>query len=143
MLSRTVEYAVRAVVVLAREYGHRPISAEELAGTLGAPRNYLSKTLLVLVRRGIVTSTRGPGGGYALAVSPDTLTVADVADVFRDARPTGARCLLSEHPCDPADPCAAHRRWNEITLGMSGPLLYTAIGELCGESRTRMDSNHP
>ncbi len=143
MLSRTVEYAVRAVVVLAREHGHRPIRAEELAETLGAPRNYLSKTLLVLVRHGFVTSTRGPGGGYVLAVSPDTLTVADVADVFREARPAGARCVLGRHPCDPARPCAAHQRWSEITLGMSGLLLYTAIGELSGAKRTSVDSIHP
>lgn len=143
MLSRTVEYAVRAVVLLAREYGQRAISAEELAATLGAPRNYLSKTLLVLVRHGFVRSTRGPGGGYTLAVSPDALTVADIADVFREARPMGTRCLLNERPCDPAHPCAAHRRWNEITVGMSGPLLDTAIGELCGRSGTTVASNHP
>lgn len=136
MLSRTVEYAVRAVVVLARDSGRRSVSAEELASTLGAPRSYLSKTLLELVRHGIAESTRGPGGGYALAVSPDVLTVAKVADVSREVRPSGTRCLLAERPCDPARPCAANQRWSEITLGMSGPLLHTAIGELCGDRRT-------
>ena len=54
MLSRTAGYAVRAVIVLARAYGKRAISADEIASTLGAPRNYLSKTLNALVRRGIL-----------------------------------------------------------------------------------------
>ena len=133
MLSRTVEYAVRAVVLLARYYGERSVSADEIASTLGVPRNYLSKTLLELVRHGIIASTRGPGGGYALAIAPDVITVVDVADVFRDARPAGVRCLLDDALCDPARPCTAHRRWSEITLGMNGPLLRTTIGELCGE----------
>ena len=105
MLSRTVEYAVRAVIVLARHYGERLVSADEIASILGAPRNYLSKTLNTLTRRGILTSARGPGGGYALAVAPSELSVADITDVFADARPEVARCLLADTPCDPTHPC--------------------------------------
>ena len=131
MLSRTVEYAVRAVIVLARHYGERLVSADEIASILGAPRNYLSKTLNTLTRRGILTSARGPGGGYALAVAPSELSVADVADVFADARPEVARCLLADTPCDPTHPCSAHRRWTRITLSAREPLLRTAIAELC------------
>lgn len=144
MLSRTAGYAVRAVVLLARHYGERPLSADEIASTLGAPRNYLSKTLNALTHRGILTSARGPGGGYALAVSPDALSVADIADVFADARPDGARCLLDDSLCDPRDPCSAHRRWTEITLSAREPLLRTAIGELCvGEHRPKGVAGRP
>lgn len=138
MLSRTAEYAVRAVVLLARHYGERPVSADEIASILGAPRNYLSKTLNALTHRGILTSARGPGGGYALAIAPNALSVADIADIFADARPGGARCLLDDSLCDPTHPCSAHRRWTEITLSAREPLLRTAIGELCvGEQQTK------
>ena len=131
MLSRTVEYAVRAVIVLARHYGERLVSADEIASILGAPRNYLSKTLNTLTRRGILTSARGPGGGYALAVAPSELSVADIADVFADARPV-AQCLLADTPCDSAHPCSAHRRWIDITISAHEPLLRTAIAALSG-----------
>lgn len=132
MLSRTSEYAVRAVIVLAREYGHRAVSATEIASIIGAPHNYLSKTLNALARRGILTSARGPGGGFSLAVAPDVLTVADIVDVFADANVSGARCLLRDAECDPAHPCTAHRRWTDITQRAREPLLRTAISELCG-----------
>jgi Rrf2 family protein len=135
MLSRTVEHAVRAVIVLARHYGERPVSADEIASILGAPRNYLSKTLNMLTRRGILTSARGPGGGYALAVAPSELSVADIADVFADTRPEAARCLLADKPCDPTHPCTAHKRWIDITVSAREPLLRTAIAELCGPRR--------
>ena len=133
MLTRTAEYAVRAVVLLARHYGERLVSADEIASRLGAPRNYLSKTLNALTHRGILTSARGPGGGYALAIAPNALSVAAIADVFADAKPGGARCLLDDSLCDPTHPCSAHRRWTEIALNAREPLLRTAIGELCAD----------
>ncbi len=137
MLSRTAEYAVRATIVLASHFGERSVNVDEIASILGAPRNYLSKTLHALARRGILTSTRGPGGGFSLAVAPSVLTIADVVDVFAEAKPTLARCLQREAPCDPAHPCSAHQRWTQITLGAREALLRTVISELCGESRTQ------
>ena len=137
MLSRTAEYAVRAVIVLAAHYGKRAVSADDIASLLGAPRNYLSKTLNTLVRRGVLTSARGPGGGFSLAVAPQVLTVGDVVEVFADARPDGARCLLRDAACDQTRPCSAHLRWTEVTTGAREPLLRTTIGELCAEQRLR------
>ena len=135
MLARTAEYAVRAAVLLARHYGERLVSADEIATVVGAPRNYLSKTLNALVRGGVLTSMRGPGGGFALAKTPDLLSVAEVIDVFADAEPTAARCVLMDKPCDADFPCAAHRRWVTITRIAREPLLATTIGELCGNHR--------
>ena len=132
MLSRTAEYAVRAVIVLAREYGERAVSADEIASILGAPHNYLSKTLTALARRGILTSTRGPGGGFSLAVAPDVLTVADIVEVFAEHSTGTARCVIRDSACDPGNPCSAHRRWTELTLSAREPLLRTALSELCG-----------
>ena len=132
MLSRTTEYAVRALIVLARHHNERAVSAGELARRAGAPRNYLSKTLQVLAKHGVLASTPGPGGGFTLAVPPESLTIAAVADLFPDARPRAGQCLLSDQPCDPAHPCVAHWRWTSITSDARKPLLRTTIGELCG-----------
>ena len=133
MLARTVEYAVRATIVLARNYGRRSVSADEIASMVGAPRNYLSKTLNALARQGILTSARGPGGGFALAVSPDLLTVSDIAAVFADARTRIERCVLRDATCDPQHPCSAHPLWAKITR-RAGNSLRTTIAQLSGES---------
>jgi Rrf2 family protein len=137
MLSRTEEHAVRAIVVLATQYGKRAVSADEIASIIGAPRNYLSKTLNALARHGILTGVRGPGGGFSLAVAPDVLTVADVVKVFADSNPAGARCLLRDAACDPTHPCSAHPRWAAITIVAREPMLRTTISELCVERRNR------
>ena len=140
MLSRTADYAVRAAVLLARHHGERLVSADEIASVVGAPRNYMAKTLNALVRRGVLASTRGPGGGFTLAMSPDVLSVATVIDVFADTRPVVSRCLLENRPCDTEAPCAAHRRWMTITRIAREPLVATTIGDLSG---SRHDSSAP
>ncbi len=135
MLPRTAEYAVRAAVLLARHYGERLVSADEIAIGLGAPRNYLSKTLNALVHSGVLTSMRGPGGGFALAKAPERLSVAEVIDVFGDAKHAAARCIREDRACDAMNPCAAHRRWTAITRIAREPLVATTIAELCGNHR--------
>ena len=74
MISQTSDYALRAVLVLASKQGH--LRADEIADSTGAPRNYLAKTLNALAKAGILRSARGPKGGFYLAVSPASLTIA-------------------------------------------------------------------
>ncbi len=77
MLPRTSEYALRAVVWLAREPG-RLASADHLADHTKIPRRYLYKVLQELVAGGLVRSQPGPGGGYTLVRRPEEVTILDV-----------------------------------------------------------------
>jgi len=79
MLSKTAEYALRAVVWLAREPG-RAESADHLAEVTKVPRRYLHKVLQDLVHAGIVRSQSGPGGGYALDRPPEEVSILDVVN---------------------------------------------------------------
>jgi len=79
MLSKTAEYALRAVVWLAREPG-RPESAEQLAEVTRVPRRYLHKVLQDLVHAELVCSQPGPGGGYSLAAAPARVSILDVVN---------------------------------------------------------------
>jgi len=79
MLSKTAEYALRAVVWLAREPG-RAESADHLAEVTKVPRRYLHKVLQDLVHAGIVRSQSGPGGGYALDRRPEEVSILDVVN---------------------------------------------------------------
>lgn len=79
MLSKTAEYALRTIVWLAR-YPADTEPAERLAQGTRVPRRYLHKVLQDLVRAKLVRSQSGPGGGYALARSPETITILDVVN---------------------------------------------------------------
>jgi Rrf2 family transcriptional regulator, iron-sulfur cluster assembly transcription factor len=129
LLSVTAEYALRAVLVLARNAG-RALRADEVAVAIGAPRNYLAKTLNSLAKAGIVTSARGPLGGFTLAAAADTLTVADIAAVFNPSPPPGM-CLLRDRLCDPSNPCSAHARWSGVSQS-ARDAMTTTIAALLG-----------
>ena len=79
MLSKTAEYALRAVVWLARE-ADQTESADLLAEKTKVPRRYLHKVLQDLVRAKLVRSQSGPGGGYAFACAPEKVTILDVVN---------------------------------------------------------------
>lgn len=79
MLSKTAEYALRAVACLA---GHPDIalSADFLSERTKVPRRYLHKVLQDLVAAEILTSRPGPRGGYELVSELSTLTILDVVN---------------------------------------------------------------
>ena len=56
----------------------RPTRIDEIASEQGIPKQFLVHILLQLKREGILASTRGVGGGYALAKSPSEVSVGDV-----------------------------------------------------------------
>jgi Rrf2 family protein len=135
VLSNTSDYALRAVLVIAREYQQRTLRADEIAASTGAPRNYLAKTLNALAKAGVLTSARGPQGGFTLAVAPEQLTLARVIDCFETRKPH-TRCMLGGGPCDPERPCAAHGKWSMITKSRREPLATTTVADLLGAAPT-------
>jgi len=79
MISQTVEYALRAVVTIAKHEGV-PCTAQQISQITQVPGPYLSKLMQGLVREGIVSSQRGLHGGFVLAKEPSKLTIWEVAD---------------------------------------------------------------
>ena len=138
MLSATSDYALRAVLLLARSRDDRPMRADEIADATGAPRNYLAKTLNAMAKAGIVTSARGPQGGFMLAVAPAALPIARIVDLFEEPRPRGT-CLLGARPCNPLRPCAAHCRWTAVTDARREPLMTTTVADLLADDIPRDD----
>ncbi|MBL0173064.1 MAG: Rrf2 family transcriptional regulator [Gemmatimonadaceae bacterium] len=139
MLSITADHALRAVLMLARIPADHSMRADAVAEAIGAPRNYLAKTLNALAKAGIVHSARGPSGGFALAVAPRDLTVARVTQLF-DERPRTGVCLLSKKACDANNPCAAHNTWTAITASALQAIETTTVADLLGE-KTSVDGD--
>ncbi len=77
MISKTAEYALRAVTILAGQ-PETPSSADALAEKTKVPRRYLTRVLQDLAAAGLVNSRSGPGGGYGLVKATDELTILDV-----------------------------------------------------------------
>ena len=77
-LSRRSEYALRALVDLARHGATGPVPLGILAGRNDLPPKFLEQILARLKRAGLVRTTLGARGGYALAVDPAQVTVGGI-----------------------------------------------------------------
>ena len=132
MPSATADHAIRALLVLARSRGRHFVRADEIATATGAPKNYMAKTLNALAKARIVSSARGPAGGFALAVEPESLTLARVVDLF-DAPRERSRCLLGSVPCNPLRPCTAHDLWTSVMRARRLALTTTTVADLLAD----------
>jgi Rrf2 family protein len=128
MLPKTAEYALRAAVWLGREMG-RTASADELAKATKVPRRYLHKVLQDLVRAGLVRSQPGPGGGYALARSPEKVSILLVVDAVAPLERI-ERCPLglASHK----SLCPLHRELDRVYAGTQKALARVTIAQLLG-----------
>jgi Rrf2 family protein len=129
LLSQTAEYALRAVLHLAGQPAGSSVRVPALAAATGVPRNYLSKTLHLLVRAGVLHSTRGPAGGFRLAGDPRRLTLRQVVAPF--AGPDTRRCLMNDTPCGD-QPCAVHARWVPVRRQLDAFFGATNVADLAG-----------
>jgi Rrf2 family protein len=135
VLSQTAEYALRTVVFLAQRSGESATRVDEIAAALAVPRNYLSKTLHRLAQEGILSSTRGKGGGFRLAVPPEDLSLLTVIQLF-DRIGDGRQCLLGRPVCSDAQACEAHASWKAVAAQVAGFFADTSVADLLAGRRT-------
>ncbi len=79
MLSKTAEYALRAVACMGVR-GQQASSADYLAEKTKVPRRYLHRVLQDLIAADLVQSRPGPGGGYELSRSTAELSILDIVN---------------------------------------------------------------
>ncbi|MFH1542640.1 MAG: Rrf2 family transcriptional regulator [bacterium] len=77
-----LKYGLQAVLELAQRYTSSAVQIKDIAKSQKIPIRYLEQLLLILKRRGVVKSTRGKQGGYALARHPSDITVLDVFEAY-------------------------------------------------------------
>jgi Rrf2 family protein len=119
MVTRKTVYALRALFQLARSAQGKPVLAAEIAASEGIPRRFLDTILRQLTRSGLLTSSRGPHGGYSLRSPASEINVASVVRVL-DGAAFPFPCLNWDHPvrcaeCPGPGECAAH-----AALGVMG-----------------------
>src|SRR5260221_12210962 len=78
MLTHKSKFALKALIVLAEEFGQGPVLISQISQREQIPRKFLELILLELKNQGLLGSKKGRGGGYFLARSPDSIKVGDV-----------------------------------------------------------------
>ena len=146
MVTRKTVYALRALFNLANAVQGQPQLAAEIAASEGIPRRFLDSILRQLTRSGVLTSSRGPRGGYSLRSPPSEISVASVIRIL-DGAAFPFPCLNWDHPvrcaeCPGPEQCPAH-----VALGAMGGAALRVLEEMSladlVKDIAQNDSDHP
>jgi Rrf2 family nitric oxide-sensitive transcriptional repressor len=130
-MSEATALGLHTMAVIAR-YG-KPMSTTQIATELRASEAHLSKVLRQLVRVGLLSSKRGPGGGYALAKPSDETSLLDVYEVLEGPlRRDG--CLFSEPVCGEVN-CILGDLVERLRRKAHDHLESTSLSDIANERR--------
>lgn len=121
-------YAVTAMLDLAIHYNDGPITLADISQRQGISLSYLEQLFAKLRRKGLVDSTRGPGGGYRLSREPNEIPVADVI-IAVDEKLETTRCGGLGN-CQDDERCLTHELWTELSDQIYQFLTGISLGNL-------------
>lgn len=127
MLSQTIEYALRAMIHLAALEPDKAVNSETIAAKTKVPQGYLSKILRDLVVADLITSQRGPNGGFSLSRPASAITMLDVVNAV-DRIQRIEKCPLG----NPAhvELCPLHRRMDDAVALIEREFARTTLNEV-------------
>lgn len=132
MLSTGAQYAVSALIALAKEEEGHMISAADLAQPLNCPAAYLSQILSKLKPYGIVGSKRGMNGGVYLDRAPSDITILEVVTAI-DGTGFFDNCFLGIAKCGAIEPCPFHDTWAEKRDQIKSWMAKTTFDDVIGD----------
>jgi Rrf2 family iron-sulfur cluster assembly transcriptional regulator len=115
MLSNTCKYALRAVLYLAvNSENGRKIGIKQISKDLSIPTPFLGKILQSLAKHKLLSSTKGPNGGFGLGKKPEEILLMDIVQVI-DGMDNFHLCVIGVKYCsEQKNPCALHTRYSQL-----------------------------
>ena len=115
MFSKATEYALRAVIFIARKGSEdRKLGIDEIARGIGSPRHFTAKILQLLASDiRIVSSVRGPNGGFYITDKSKKLPVRAILIAMKEDEVLG-KCVLGLKKCSEVKPCPMHAQYKTI-----------------------------
>ena len=124
MFSKSTEYALRAVVYLAKNSSEEErLGIKTIARDLGFPESYLGKVLQHLARKKIILSSKGPSGGFYATSEIMGISLLDIIDA-NEGLSFFKRCGMGLVECDDEKPCPIHDDYHVFRDG-----LYKSLSE--------------
>ncbi len=128
MLSRATKYAFRAVSYLTKN-PERKIVIKEMSEELDIPNAFLAKILQKLVKNDIVSSSKGPNGGFYLSELNRKKRIISIVEVI-DGLHKFDECFLEHTGCDESNPCIIHQAYSYFKLIVLEDLSTKTIEEI-------------
>jgi FeS assembly SUF system regulator len=133
-LSKKADYALIAMKHLARQSaGVQSTSAREIAEQYDIPIELLAKVLQRLVRTGLLVSTQGTRGGYALSRAAKSISVADIIQAI-DGPLTVTACSTEKNDCEQYSKCSIRDPLWQIRERIVAALMDVTLSEMAADT---------
>lgn len=141
MLSNTCKYAIRAVIYLAvHTKGDEKIGIKKIAEELQIPMPFLGKILQTLARNKILSSTKGPHGGFGMGKDASRVSLHDIVEII-DGTDVFDLCIIGMKNCSEQHMyCTLHESYaptRELTRDL---FRHTSIAKLAAEIKSGKQS---
>ena len=113
IITRATEYAIRAILYMARQPAGEIIFKKDICKAQQITPAFLTKILQPLIKDGIVGSQRGVGGGFYLAKPSTEITLLDIIK-SQEGPVYLNQCLIEDGSCEREFFCPVHGAWAEI-----------------------------
>jgi len=130
MFSKSCQYGIRAVLYLA-VYStlEKRLGVTEIANTLEVPKHFLAKILQQLAKDKLISSTKGPTGGFYLNKKNRKSNLKEIIEAL-DGTQIFTDCILGLKECSSEKPCPLHFQAYGIREGLNYQLEYQSIDEI-------------
>ena len=128
-------YAVTAMLDLAIHYDKGSIALADIAKRQGISLAYLEQLLSQLRKRGLVTSARGPGGGYSLSKPASQISIATIIDAIDES--IDATLCSGQKNCIDDDTCLTHFLWEELSANIRAFLSAKTLADLLNQPHVK------
>ncbi|MFK7001637.1 RrF2 family transcriptional regulator [Flavobacterium oreochromis] len=131
MFSKTCEYGIRATIFIASESViNKKISQKEIADQIDSPMAFTAKILQKLVRKDIVSSSKGSGGGFYIEKNKlKKITLLEIIEAL-DCDSVIKGCGLGLKDCSEEHPCPFHDKFKDIKSDLLRVFKNTNLEEL-------------
>lgn len=113
-------------------------SALEIAKAEDIPLPVLSKVLQELVRKGLLESRRGPGGGFQLSRRPELIALRDIVAAI-DGLDHFMDCVAGLKVCSEEAPCPLHNTWTGMRTQILTSLETTTLAQMSRAAQKKND----
>jgi Rrf2 family iron-sulfur cluster assembly transcriptional regulator len=131
-------YAVTAMLDLALHVHEGPVTLAGISERQGISLSYLEQLFTRLRKSGLVSSTRGPGGGYSLSRPAQEIAVAEVVTAV-DESVDATRCA-GRGDCQDGKRCLTHELWAELSEEIYRFLSDITLGDLVDQGKAKQQA---
>lgn len=131
MFSKACQYGIKASVYIASqsEVGNR-VSLKEIASSIDSPEAFTAKILHQLAKQDILTSLKGPTGGFEIPKGrAEKIKLSNIVEAI-DGDSIYMGCALGFSSCDARQPCPMHNKFVTIRENLRDMLENTSLFEL-------------